>query len=170
MPEPFLRPEDEMRKYEALIEELEQFIAKLKKDIEDSSNSLVKDEQHLVELLSSGDEYQKELAKEIEGLLTQWRNLQDILRQNSQDEASREELDFVEEQLASATNQKLQDLQLTNQEVKHLRADIIDERKYLNTAVEMLTAWEEDKEDILKDKNRLEKLIGDFKKMYESKN
>lgn len=170
MPEPFLRPEDEKRQYETLIAELEQLIEKLKKDIKDSGNSLVKDEQRLAELLSTGDEYQKELAKEIESLLSQWRKLQDLYRQNPQDEENREELNFIEEQLASATNQKLNDLQLTNQEVNFLRSDIIDERKHLTQAAEFLASWEQDKVEILKDKSELEKLISEFKKMYESEN
>lgn len=170
--QPFNRPEDEMREYQALLGELEGLINTLRRDVEDTRASLAKNETELAELLQSqkDDKYQQELGQEIEALLKQWREIRATLEQEPDSEEAKQELKYVEGDLSSATNQKLQDQDITNKQIQFVRSDILMESKHLRSAEEYLAAWETDKTDILKDIELMRKEAEKFKRMYQSNN
>ena len=161
-----------MREYQALLGELEGLIQTLRRDIEDTRASLAKNETELAKLLQSqkDDKYQQELGQEIEALLKQWREIRETLEQDPDNEQAKQELKYVEDDLASATNQKLQDQTLTNDQIQFVRSDTLMESKHLRSAEEYLAAWAADKAEILKDMELMRRQVEKFNQMYQSKN
>jgi|GEM_PF-4417993 len=170
--EPFSRPEDEMREYQALLGQLEDYCKNLKQDIEDTRVLLAKNEEILAALLESqtGDKYQQELGQEIQDLLTRWKEYRETLDQDPTNELARQELKYIGDSLSFSANQKLQDKIVSNDQIKFIKSDILSVSKHLKLAEGYLADWERDKEKILKDIDLLREEVERFNRMYQSKN